>query len=549
MSISAAINDLGALASARSQPSPRAQAARSGDERDDAFGQMLRDSAKEPPAAPGRDADWLADRARSDQARAEERPQRDKPELPDAPTENRSDNARRSLGPRNTEQKASCERRDGMEKPPAKTDEAKPSTPSDASAGTDATKIADEATAADAAAAATSDAAVKTTEQATAAVALAVATPAADGTPAATDATTPTVESPQVIVAAQVAAPVIAQGQGSGAGEEAPTVSTAVTAATPAATTAAAELLAEAAPAAVEGAEGLPTTADTGDTEATSADKTAAKTAGAGAQATLPEAAMEALAALKQKKGDAAPGEHGKALGHAKEGKALGHAKHAADVASAPGAAPTAEASQPTGQPAAPTAHAAATLEAVRASLTEGQPQGSQSQATGVVSISAAAPSSEVRAANLAQAAQRHEIPVPMQAVAIEIGMRAMRGAKEFAIRLDPEDLGRIDVKLEISEAGQVQAKVVVDKVETLQLLQRDARTLERAFDQAGLKTSPDGLQFSLRDQGGQNRNGGDQPTRNNGGRPMTDEAMIDDIRLQPAQYRTAATSGLDIRI
>ncbi len=141
-------------------------------------------------------------------------------------------------------------------------------------------------------------------------------------------------------------------------------------------------------------------------------------------------------------------------------------------------------------------------------------------------------------------------MPVPLQAVAIEIGMRAMRGAKEFAIRLDPEDLGRIDVKLEVSDEGQVQARVVVEKVETLQLLQRDARTLERAFDQAGLKTSPDGLQFSLRDSGGQGRNGDDQPNRRRGpGGRESDEPMIDEIRLQPAQYRLASNGGLDIRI
>lgn len=143
----------------------------------------------------------------------------------------------------------------------------------------------------------------------------------------------------------------------------------------------------------------------------------------------------------------------------------------------------------------------------------------------------------------------RADPPVPLQAVAIEIGMRAMRGAKEFAIRLDPVELGRIDVKLEISDEGQVQAKVVVERVETLQLLQRDARTLERAFDQAGLKTNADTLQFSLRDPGSQGRGDG-QPTS----RPATPDRLendhaIDEVVIDPARYRSAATSGLDIRI
>ena len=43
-----------------------------------------------------------------------------------------------------------------------------------------------------------------------------------------------------------------------------------------------------------------------------------------------------------------------------------------------------------------------------------------------------------------------------------------------------------------------MKAQVVVDRVETLNMLQRDSRTLERAFEQAGLKTSDGALQFSL---------------------------------------------------
>jgi flagellar hook-length control protein FliK len=148
-----------------------------------------------------------------------------------------------------------------------------------------------------------------------------------------------------------------------------------------------------------------------------------------------------------------------------------------------------------------------------------------------------------------AHALARADAPVPLQAIAVEIGMRAMRGSKEFSIRLDPEDLGRIDIKLEISEAGQVQAKLVVERVETLQLLQRDAKTLERAFDQAGLKTNPDGLQFSLRDPGQQGRQNGQQNDKPVSASKDKDSAMIDEIALRPAIYRTAANGGLDIRI
>ena len=87
-----------------------------------------------------------------------------------------------------------------------------------------------------------------------------------------------------------------------------------------------------------------------------------------------------------------------------------------------------------------------------------------------------------------------------------------------FEIRLDPADLGRIDVRLDMGDDGIVKAHLTVDKVETLALLQRDARTLERAFEQAGLKPSDGGVDLTLRDhafaghrQGG---DGGERPAR-----------------------------------
>lgn len=91
---------------------------------------------------------------------------------------------------------------------------------------------------------------------------------------------------------------------------------------------------------------------------------------------------------------------------------------------------------------------------------------------------------------------------VPLGAVPIAIGMRSLAGASRFEIRLDPPELGRIAVSLTI-EDGEVSARLVVDRVETLQLLSRDAKTLERAFEQAGLKAGENAVQISLREQPG----------------------------------------------
>jgi flagellar hook-length control protein FliK len=108
-----------------------------------------------------------------------------------------------------------------------------------------------------------------------------------------------------------------------------------------------------------------------------------------------------------------------------------------------------------------------------------------------------------------AMAQQQHLRPTPLQMLPIEIGMQAMRGSNSFQIRLDPAELGRVDVKLEVNTQGEVSAHLIVERPETLQMLRRDSTTLQYAFEQAGLKSSQDGLSFSLKGEGqnGQNQN------------------------------------------
>jgi flagellar hook-length control protein FliK len=117
----------------------------------------------------------------------------------------------------------------------------------------------------------------------------------------------------------------------------------------------------------------------------------------------------------------------------------------------------------------------------------------------------AAQANAEAQAQANARAPVETTRPTPLHVVPVEIGARALAGNKRFDIRLDPAELGRVDVRLEISDKGEVSAKLTVDRVETLHLLQRDARTLERAFEQAGLKPSEGGVEMSLRDSSDQN--------------------------------------------
>lgn len=142
--------------------------------------------------------------------------------------------------------------------------------------------------------------------------------------------------------------------------------------------------------------------------------------------------------------------------------------------------------------------------------------------------------------------------PTPLQMLPIEIGMQAVRGVTKFQIRLDPAELGRVDVQLEFKQDGEVKANLVVDRVETLAMLKRDAHTLQQAFEQAGLKQSPDGMSFSLRNEGQQNREGQRQDGNGDGRRNWSpeDDALMGEVPPELAMRRVMIpNSSVDLMI
>ena len=138
-------------------------------------------------------------------------------------------------------------------------------------------------------------------------------------------------------------------------------------------------------------------------------------------------------------------------------------------------------------------------------------------------------------------------VAVPIEGIAVAIASKAADGKKSFDIRLDPPDLGRIHVHLDVDSSGQITSHVIADRSDTLDLLRRDSTGLERALQDAGLKTSSNGLQFSLRDQS-QGQTGQQQQPMPSPHLIVADEPTID----TPAPvYRllTGARGGLDIRV
>jgi hypothetical protein len=139
--------------------------------------------------------------------------------------------------------------------------------------------------------------------------------------------------------------------------------------------------------------------------------------------------------------------------------------------------------------------------------------------------------------------------PVPLGGLAIELAAKARGGASRFEIRLDPADFGRIDVRIDVDRQGQVTSHLTVEKPETLAMLKQDAPQLQRALNDAGLRTNDGALQFSLGDQS--------QPRQNTDNTERQAQRLIvrDDETIAPmTPVRSygrmfAARGGVDISV
>jgi len=107
--------------------------------------------------------------------------------------------------------------------------------------------------------------------------------------------------------------------------------------------------------------------------------------------------------------------------------------------------------------------------------------------------------------------------------ISVNISKAVKSGMDRIEIRLRPESLGRVEVRLEVSRDGRVAAAVTVDNRDTLELLKSDARGLERALQDAGLKADSGSLSFSLRGHGTEAR-------YDDGSAPNLSAADADDV-------------------
>ena len=176
---------------------------------------------------------------------------------------------------------------------------------------------------------------------------------------------------------------------------------------------------------------------------------------------------------------------------------------------------------------------------------------GGQSFSNALSTAASEAASQSARGAAQA-AAQRPARPAqtapPTAQIAVHIVRAVGDGISRFNVQLHPAELGRVEVKMEVSTDGAVRAMVTAERQETVDQLQRDSRALERALQEAGLKADSQNLHFSLR--GGQNGRGLSENRTSIGNSGDADLTEVPEPALAAHWSNVAGSTGaLDIRV
>lgn len=143
--------------------------------------------------------------------------------------------------------------------------------------------------------------------------------------------------------------------------------------------------------------------------------------------------------------------------------------------------------------------------------------------------------------------------------VVVQLQKGIESGSSQITIRLTPQELGRVYVKMEIQGDGKTHMIVRAERKETLELLQRDSRQLERSFNEMGMQLSENGMSFDLEQQFSENFSENEEkpsssPTSSNESfarfmnesETMVAEALLDNPDVE---YLVSLNDNLNIRV
>ncbi|WP_179187879.1 flagellar hook-length control protein FliK [Kiloniella majae] len=136
----------------------------------------------------------------------------------------------------------------------------------------------------------------------------------------------------------------------------------------------------------------------------------------------------------------------------------------------------------------------------------------------------------------------------PADQLSIHIRKAVGDNKDSISIKLHPSELGRVDVKLEIVDGTTMKAMISAERPDTLDMLQRDSRMLEKALQEAGLKTDGQSLSFNLKQDGSEQGTASDRGSELAGS--DTSSATEEDMAEATETIKQSSHDGdLDINV
>lgn len=134
----------------------------------------------------------------------------------------------------------------------------------------------------------------------------------------------------------------------------------------------------------------------------------------------------------------------------------------------------------------------------------------------------------------------------PAVQIALAIVKPAHGAPARIIVELVPQDLGRVEMTIE-TDQHRSRARIAVERRETLDLLVAEVRVLERALAEAGLDLGRRGIEFTMRGDGGRDRDP-PQPGGQRGGAEQG-AGQEDAIHPPPEPAPLPRQAGLDITV
>ncbi len=143
-----------------------------------------------------------------------------------------------------------------------------------------------------------------------------------------------------------------------------------------------------------------------------------------------------------------------------------------------------------------------------------------------------------------------------LASLAAQMSRRISAQSTRFDIALTPQDLGRVDVQVEIARDGRIRASMAFDSTVSAGEFRARGDELRRHLEDAGFRLSKEDLSFTSRDSGADSRGSGQgQSQQNASDRPHFRTAAFDQSAalsdpLNPViTSARSRTSALDVRV